>query len=176
MLKHFLTLLLLLSLSSCALLSPNPIRQNEHLNESPVLVPFTTDYCSEWPDGKKENPEQWAGCCFTHDLHYWIGGTDDERKKSDEELKECVKMTGSSLSGFLMYIGVRFGGRPGDASYSWGYGWTKGREYAPISKEQAEKARGLLMKSERNKNKKEKKLIDDFVKNSLDIKIQSEDS
>ena len=85
-------------------------------------------------------------------------------------------MSGSSLSAFLMYIGVRFGGSPGGASYSWGYGWTKSREYAPIYKQQAEKARGFLLKSERNKNDKEKKLINEFIRKSLDIKIQNEDS
>ncbi len=172
MLKKCLIFFLLLSFTSCALLNPNPIRKNDDHDEAPHLVPFTTDYCSEWPDGKKQDPEQWAHCCFTHDLHYWIGGTNQERKSSDKDLKECVKMSGSSLSGFLMYIGVRFGGGPGDASYSWGYGWSQSRNYSPVNKEIALQARGLLLESDRLKNEKEKKLIYDFIKNVLDVKIQ----
>lgn len=168
--NRLLILLLLVTLSSCALFSPNPNRENPDEVDMPLLSPFTTDYCSEWPDGRKEDPEQWAHCCFTHDLHYWIGGTNKERTQADQELKECVKISGSSLSAFLMYIGVRFGGRPGEASYSWGYGWTKSREYRPVSEIQAKAARELLSKSERNQNPKEHKLITNFIESVLDEK------
>lgn len=162
---------LLLTLSSCALFSPNPNREHKDDEVLATLVPFTTDYCSEWPDGRKENPEQWAHCCFTHDLHYWIGGTNEERKESDRELRECVKISGSSLNAFLMYIGVRFGGQPGEASYSWGYGWTKSREYRPINKTRALAARELLKNSPRNQDPKEHKLIENFIQDVLDKKL-----
>lgn len=154
---------ILLTLSSCAQLNPNPNRGYSP-ELPPKLVAFTTDYCSEWPDGKKENPEQWADCCFTHDLHYWLGGTKEERKQSDLALKECVKFSGSTMAGFLMYIGVRLGGEPGDASYSWGYGWTQSRGYSPLTNEEKNRAMELLRLSPYQQKKNEKKLIHAFVK------------
>lgn len=153
-------------MASCAQLSPNPNRG--YNPEIPVkLNPFTTDYCSEWPEGKKENPEQWADCCFTHDLHYWLGGTSGEREKSDIALKECVKLSGSSEAGFLMYIGVRLGGQPGDASYSWGYGWTHSRGYEGLDDKTKTQAINLLSNSPYMQMKNEKKLILDFIKMRL---------
>lgn len=163
--KIYLYVLLSL-LTSCAQLSPNPNRG--YNPEVPVkLSPFITDYCSEWPEGEKENPEQWAGCCFTHDLHYWLGGTDQERERSDVALKECVKLSGAALTGFLMYIGVRLGGKPGDAAYSWGYGWTQSRGYAPLDQKVKAQAIDLLSHSPYMKNKVEKKLILDFINTTL---------
>lgn len=153
-------------LASCAQLSPNPNRG--YSPEVPAkLRPFTTDYCSEWPEGKKENPDQWAGCCFTHDLHYWLGGTSEERERSDVELKECVKLSGSSLAGFLMYIGVRLGGKPGDAAYSWGYGWTQSRDYTSLNDQAKAQAVDLLSHSPYMKKKAEKKLLLKFIKTTL---------
>lgn len=167
-LLHFLLLVLL---SSCALLNPNPNRRENENHPALTLRPFTTDYCSEWPDGNRENPSLWADCCFTHDLHYWVGGTEEERKKSDTELKNCVKISGSSLNAFLMYMGVRFGGGPGNASYSWGYGWTQDRKYSPLQKEETKRARELLLKSKPHFKRNEKKLIDSFIINALTDKI-----
>jgi succinate dehydrogenase flavin-adding protein (antitoxin of CptAB toxin-antitoxin module) len=167
--KHLAILFSIIFISSsCALLNPNPNRK-EPIAELPLtLSPFTTDYCSEWPDGKSTDPKQWALCCFTHDLNYWVGGNEEQRKLADEELKTCVKQTSSnSLNSFLMYIGVRMGGSPGDASYAWGYGWNKDRKYFQLSEDDKKKARELLEISDNNKNVKEKKLIHAFIKKHL---------
>ncbi len=164
--KIFFNYSLFLFLCSCALLSPNPNR-GHHLAIPTKLTPFATDYCSEWPDGKREDPEQWANCCFTHDLHYWLGGTQEERKKSDEELKECVKISGAAEAGFLMYIGVRLGGEPGDASYAWGFGWTHSRGYSPLEKEERGHAMRLLQHSKYLQKEPERTLINNFIKQNL---------
>lgn len=162
----------MMTLSSCALFHPNPNRKEKFASEGLILKPFTTDYCSEWPDGKLTDPKQWAECCFTHDISYWIGGTKDDRVTADKELKRCVRQASDSLNGFLMYIGVRMGGKPGNASYAWGYGWTKDRDYFELNEEEAKKAKELLLKSDLNKNEKEKNLINVFIEQILDKKIQ----
>lgn len=153
--------------SSCALLNPNPNRAQAKETSIPVLETFTTDYCSEWPDGNMDDPKRWASCCFNHDIHYWIGGTEEQRKASDFELKECVKTTGESLGSFLMYTGVRIGGRPGNASWAWGYGWTLDRKYFELSNEDKINAAKLLKESKHNKDADEKKIINTFIEKNL---------
>ena len=160
-------LLSLLLLSSCALLRPNPNREALAEEASLTLEPFTTDYCSEWPDGEITDPKLWAECCFTHDLHYWLGGTESEREVSDINLQECVKMTGASLNSFLMYIGVRIGGLPGNTSWAWGYGWTKDRKYFELNDEEKLRAKILLEKFNKNKNADEQKIISTFIEKNL---------
>lgn len=163
----------MMTLSSCALFHPNPNRKDAMASESPILKPFTTDYCSEWPDGKFTDPKQWANCCLTHDMSYWVGGTKDDRDAADKELKKCVSEVSDSINGFLMYIGVRMGGTPGNASYAWGYGWTKDRDYFDLSEREAEMAKELLLKSDLNKNEKGKNLVNVFIEQRLDKKSQN---
>jgi hypothetical protein len=164
--KSFFIIFMLL-ISSCALLHPNPNRNEKLISNELELKPFTSDYCSEWPDGRILDPKRWADCCFTHDLNYWIGGTESDRKQSDVELKSCVKNFSDSLNSFLMYTGVRLGGDPGEASYAWGYGWTKDRKYFERTSSDISKARELLQASDYNKNKKEKDLIEKFIEQKL---------
>lgn len=81
--------------------------------------PFVTDGCSMWPDGAG-----YVGCCVEHDLHYWCGGTREERLAADQEFGVCVAQT-SSIPGLgtFMKWGVRFGGHPiFPVPYRWGYG------------------------------------------------------
>lgn len=135
------------------------------------LKPFSSDYCSKWPDGKDEEPTQWADCCFTHDMHYWIGGTENEKKASDLGLKECVKLSGASLNSFIMYIGVRIGGKPGDADYAWGYGYKSFRGYEKVPAEELVKAKVLLEQSQYNQQENTKILIARFIDDVLTMKI-----
>jgi len=79
---------------------------------------FDSDGCSCWPDG------YWVECCIKHDLLYWIGGTREERKRADLELKKCVLDKGHPIVARMMYFGVRLGGvwwLP--TSFRWGFGW-----------------------------------------------------
>lgn len=135
------------------------------------LKPFVSDYCSAWPDGKKEDPTQWADCCFTHDMHYWIGGTEEEKKESDKGLKQCVKLSGASLNSFIMYIGVRIGGKPGDADWAWGFGYGSAYEYRKVPAEELIKARALLEQSEYNQQENTRNLIAKFIEEVLSTKI-----
>lgn len=76
-------------------------------------------------------------------------------------------MTGASLSGFLMYIGVRIGGQPGNASWAWGYGWTKDRKYFELNEAEKLRAKTLLKRFNENKNADEEKIISTFIKKNL---------
>lgn len=88
------------------------------------LKPFATDGCSMWIDGTIEQPNLWRHCCVAHDLDYWQGGSEAQRKKSDEDIQVCVKEAqGSGMAGYI-YTNVRWGGSPYWMNYyRWGYGW-----------------------------------------------------
>lgn len=80
--------------------------------------PFKSDGCSLWPDGN------WLACCVYHDYQYWLGGSRQERKATDRELRRCVSEKGQRTWGLLMYYGVRIGGvwwLP--TRFRWGFGW-----------------------------------------------------
>ena len=91
---------------------------------------FKSDGCSCWPDG------DWLECCVKHDLMYWIGGTHEERKDADTELRKCITEKGHPVVGQVMFLGVRIGGvwwLP--TPFRWGFGWNypdsgpPGKEY-----------------------------------------------
>lgn len=107
------------------------------------LRPFTSDGCSLFPDGTIKDRTKWCDCCLTHDIAYWQGGTEEERKKADEVLRACVlERTKDKNLAETMYLGVRSGGHPAFPTwYRWGYGWSYGRGYKPLS--DAEKQRVL---------------------------------
>lgn len=78
---------------------------------------FTTDGCSRWPD------DSWVACCIAHDIAYWCGGSEQDRKNADQELMRCVNSETDGL-GNILYAGVRIGGIPWwPTPWRWGYGW-----------------------------------------------------
>lgn len=93
-----------------------------HANE---LKPFTTDGCSLWIDGTLEQPNLWRHCCVAHDLDYWKGGSEAQRKQSDDNIQACVKAAQGPGMADYMYKNVRWGGSPYWVNhYRWGYGWS----------------------------------------------------
>ena len=101
-----------------------------------MLSPFTTDGCSLFPDGTFSDKTKWQHCCIEHDISYWKGGSEEDRKQADLALKNCVmKNTGDVHLARTMYDAVRIWGSPIFPSwYRWGYGWAYGRDYTPLSK------------------------------------------
>ena len=92
--------------------------------------PFTTDGCSHYPDGSIGGDNEWRECCLIHDMEYWCGGTRDERRKSDENLKQCVAKKGFPEQGKIMRWGTTIGGSPAyPFPWRWGYGWPWGHGY-----------------------------------------------
>jgi len=110
------------------------------------LKPFASDGCSLFPDGTPNNRNKWCGCCQQHDIAYWQGGTAAQRQLADEVLRECVvQKTGDSRLAETMYLGVRAGGHPAFPTwYRWGYGWSYGRGYEPLSEADKARVRELL--------------------------------
>lgn len=95
-----------------------------HTSHASELKPFTTDGCSLWIDGTLEQPNLWRHCCVAHDLDYWKGGSEAQRKASDERIQACVKEAqGKGMANYI-YTNVRWGGSPYWMNhYRWGYGW-----------------------------------------------------
>jgi hypothetical protein len=116
------------------------------------LNDFTSDGCSLFPDGTVSDRAKWCSCCLRHDIAYWRGGTEDERRKADEMLRTCVlERTGDKALAETMYLGVRAGGHPVfPAWYRWGYGWPYGRGYRPLNAGERESVRTKLTDYEKD--------------------------
>lgn len=127
-----LTAALTLSLSAaCA--APGPLR------------PFTTDGCSDFPDGTPSHKTLWLSCCTEHDKAYWQGGTYDERRKADRELQRCVANVGEPGIAALMLAGVRVSGSPyWPTRFRWGYGWPWPRGYRALTAAEQDQIRKAL--------------------------------
>jgi len=98
------------------------------------LKPFTTDGCSLFPDGTQKQRDLWLTCCINHDLAYWMGGTSDDRQRSDRELRDCVAQAGEPEIAEVMLTGVRAGGTPYlPTAFRWGYGWPWPRGYGELN-------------------------------------------
>ena len=101
------------------------------------IMPFTTDGCSYFPDGTFENNRLWLNCCVEHDKSYWKGGTNKQKRISDETLKQCVSDLGYPNIAKLMFKGVEIGGDAKyNTSYKWGYGWKINHYYDRLTKEE----------------------------------------
>ena len=65
---------------------------------------FLADGCTCYPDGPRRK------ACEFHDWEYWLGGTDEDKRKADVRLYENVKRLGGANRWFhcyVMYAGVR---------------------------------------------------------------------
>lgn len=101
------------------------------------LRPFETDYCTNYSEGTRSNPDLWKHCCLIHDLYFWAGGTKQDRYNADIGLKRCVEETGAYYRARLIYYAVRAG------SYSpikfpdkkWNNGWKDRPDFQSLSRE-----------------------------------------
>lgn len=135
-----------------------------------ILAPFTTDGCSLWIDGTPSQPFLWRHCCVAHDKAYWIGGTAQERRHSDQELQKCVTDIAGAAMGNYMYTFVIPGGSPyWLTTYRWGYGWSYLQEgtwrgYKTLSDEELVQVNALLPDAE-------KTIAQDAAEHPADLKI-----
>ncbi len=99
------------------------------------LDEFSSDGCSQFPDGTLSDKNLWCECCITHDIAYWQGGTQKQKTQADQALRECVfKKTDNKLLADTMYYGVMVGGSPKlPMWFRWGYGWQYGRGYQSLN-------------------------------------------
>lgn len=102
-----------------------------------ALRPFTTDGCSDFPEGTSRHKTLWQQCCVAHDRAYWQGGTHAEREAADRELQRCVAAVGEPGIADLMLAGVRVGGSPyWPTRFRWGFGWPWPRGYRALTPEE----------------------------------------
>jgi len=113
------------------------------------LKPFTSDGCSDFPDGTPKHKTLWLGCCTEHDKAYWQGGTYKERRQADRELQRCVASVGEPGIAALMRAGVRVGGSPcWPTRFRWGYGWPWPRGYRALTAAERDQVQKALHASE----------------------------
>ena len=115
------------------------------------LRPFTTDGCSDFPDGTSTHKTLWLSCCTEHDKAYWQGGTYADRRKADEELRRCVANVGEPGIAALMLAGARVGGSPyWPTRFRWGYGWPLPRGYPALTPAERDQVQQALRASEQD--------------------------
>jgi len=98
----------------------------------PQLSAFKSNGCSVFPQGSAD------ACCYIHDMAYWQGGTQAERRQADLALHQCVvNVTGYNyIASGLIYSAVSIFGLPGiPTRVQWGYGWGDTRQvsYNPLT-------------------------------------------
>ena len=119
----------LIILASCT----TPLPKNS--GEPPTK--FHTGGCSGAPDFN------FHGCCVTHDLAYWRGGSCRERLEADRVLRSCISDAGHPVLARIYFLGVRVGGAPAlRTPWRWGFGWPYGVGYSepcgvPVAKSPA---------------------------------------
>lgn len=107
---------------------------------------FTSDGCSSFPNGTFQQQSLWLDCCVSHDLAYWKGGTEKERRQADQALQKCVAAVGEPMIAQLMLAGVRVGGSPDlPTPFRWGYGWPMGRGYKAINPNEKQQIKKQLL-------------------------------
>lgn len=102
---------------------------------SDKLIPLETDFCTNFPEGTKENPTQWKHCCMIHDMYFWAGGTKDDRLNADLELRACIADTGAKRIAELMFYSVRLGSYS-PIKYSkkkWNHGWEGRKDFQRLT-------------------------------------------
>lgn len=103
-------------------------------NNDKILFPFTTDWCSSFPDGTIFNPDVWRECCVNHDKEYWKGWTKIEKNIADQILWKCVSSKGYPILWFLMKYWVKiWGSAYFPTSFRWWYGWSQFKGYEKLS-------------------------------------------
>lgn len=89
---------------------------------------FKQDGCTLFPD--KIFGSNFSEACLTHDIAYWHGGSEAERKSADNQLR--LDIANSGITGYyiqyFVYYGVRLFGdtwltRLFEAN--WGFGWNE---------------------------------------------------
>jgi hypothetical protein len=111
------------------------------------IEPFTTDGCSDFFDGvPMAEVKIWRHCCVIHDLRYWMGGMEGDKRTADLRLASCVnEAAGEHIIdvGNWMYYAVNLFGGPtwgpvaNVASWRWAYGWpVEESSYAELAPEQ----------------------------------------
>lgn len=99
------------------------------------LTKFKTDYCTNYPEGTIQNPDQWKHCCLIHDMYFWAGGNEQDRDKADLNLRSCVEATGAPKTAAIMYYAVRAGSMS-PVKYpdkKWNNGWRERPDFQSLS-------------------------------------------
>lgn len=108
-----------------------------------TLKPFTSDGCSMSPDSSgldADHKDNLLHCCVTHDVSYWQGGTQAQKKAADAQLYLCIKDASNEVVATIYYEAVRyFGISQLPTPFHWGYGWTTNRGYTPLNQQEQQK-------------------------------------
>lgn len=107
-----------------------------------ALKPFVTDYCTLYVEGTRAQPNLWRHCCEEHDLYFWSGGSEEDKKNADLGLKSCVAKTGATTQSVLIYTAVVLGGHSPIhiKAKEWGNAWEGRPRYLTLTESETAQA------------------------------------
>ena len=116
-------------------------------SQAESLTRFTTDYCTSYPEGTRDQPDLWKICCLEHDLFFWAGGSKKDREIIDLKLRDCVEKKAGSAQANLMYYAVRAGSLSPikNPDKKWNNGWRERPDYAPLSSEDVDQVEAEIL-------------------------------
>ncbi len=125
------------------------ISLNSYADEGLLPKPFATDFCTMYKEGSVNRPDAWKHCCVEHDLYFWAGGSQKDKKKTDLRLKSCVEKSGYPGQARLIYTAVTIGGASPFhiKDKQWGNAWDNRPRYLSLSEEETS---AILLFLERN--------------------------
>jgi hypothetical protein len=107
------------------------------------LHPFQSDGCTTFPNSiAYPNPSKWGLCCVQHDIAYWKGGSQENRKNADKQLQACVIEQGEANLASWLYWNVHAKDSNSNST-PWGYGWQMNRGYALHSEDELKQIQTL---------------------------------
>lgn len=112
-----------------------------------ALTAFSTDYCTNYPEGTREEPELWKVCCLEHDMYFWAGGTRADRDRADLGLRSCVEKRAGTSQANLMYYAIRAGSLS-PIKYpdkKWNNGWRERPDYQKLSEEDIDRIEAEIL-------------------------------
>ena len=89
---------------------------------------FKQDGCTLFPDSILWS--NFSQACLEHDIAYWYGGTEEERKVADQNFKSAVADSGKA--GYVLQVPIYLGVRLFSDTWltklfdaNWGFGWNE---------------------------------------------------
>ena len=116
-------------------------------SQAESLTAFTTDYCTNYPEGTPRSPNLWKNCCLEHDMFFWAGGSREERNSIDLKLRECVAEKAGVQMANIMYYAVRAGSLSPVKfpDKKWNNGWRERPDYKKLSEDDIDRIEAEIL-------------------------------
>ena len=96
-------------------------QQARSMTERNVPNEFTTDACTMFPN--KIDGIDLTDICIEHDMAYWAGGTEEQRRMADIKMRKAVSEKSKFLGEIMYFLSRITGNAKCPFPQKWGYGY-----------------------------------------------------